>query len=217
MSTLTDLFTNIANAIRAKDGSSDTIVASDFPTAIANIPTGDQFQFKQSIAPTHWGTTVSAGTDYTTTDNYGTWEIKAGSYDGRTIRNAFDDAYDPDGTENTSIWVSNSTTPRGTPINVELDFPILIKPQVVTLHPGSKQYDTVAEIYFSPTTNGNDWVLLGSLTDAEAVSSTVSITTSNFYRRMKIATTVGSSEYHGSMVSYYNIEITQGYWKEVLQ
>lgn len=40
MSALTDLFTNIANAIRAKTGSQETIVASDFPTEIANIPSG---------------------------------------------------------------------------------------------------------------------------------------------------------------------------------
>ena len=38
--TLTQLFTNIANAIRAKTGSSETIKAEDFPTEIADITTG---------------------------------------------------------------------------------------------------------------------------------------------------------------------------------
>ena len=38
--TLTQLFTNIANAIRAKTGSSETIKAEDFPTEIATITTG---------------------------------------------------------------------------------------------------------------------------------------------------------------------------------
>ena len=38
--TLTSLFSDIADAIRGKTGSSATIVADDFPTAIANIPTG---------------------------------------------------------------------------------------------------------------------------------------------------------------------------------
>lgn len=42
MSTLTDLFTNIANAIRSKTGDTATIIASDFPTAISNISTGTQ-------------------------------------------------------------------------------------------------------------------------------------------------------------------------------
>ena len=39
--TLTQLFTNIANAIRAKTGSSETIKAEDFPTEIADITTGN--------------------------------------------------------------------------------------------------------------------------------------------------------------------------------
>lgn len=38
--TLTQLFTNIANAIRAKTGSSETIKAENFPTEIADITTG---------------------------------------------------------------------------------------------------------------------------------------------------------------------------------
>lgn len=37
---LTVLFTDIANAIRAKTGSADSIVADNFPAAIAAIPTG---------------------------------------------------------------------------------------------------------------------------------------------------------------------------------
>lgn len=41
MSTLTDLFTSIANAIRTKKGTSETIQASNFPTEITNLPTGE--------------------------------------------------------------------------------------------------------------------------------------------------------------------------------
>lgn len=37
---LTDLFTNIANAIRTKDGTTELIIANDFPTRILNIPSG---------------------------------------------------------------------------------------------------------------------------------------------------------------------------------
>ena len=37
---LASLFTDTANAIRAKTGSTDTIVADNFPTAIANIAVG---------------------------------------------------------------------------------------------------------------------------------------------------------------------------------
>lgn len=38
MSSLTELFTDIADSIRAKKGSSDLIYAEDFPTEIENIP-----------------------------------------------------------------------------------------------------------------------------------------------------------------------------------
>ena len=38
--TLTELFTNIANAIRAKTGSTEPIIAEDFPSAIEAIPVG---------------------------------------------------------------------------------------------------------------------------------------------------------------------------------
>lgn len=39
-STLTELFTNIANAIRSRTGSTETIVADNFPSAIEEIETG---------------------------------------------------------------------------------------------------------------------------------------------------------------------------------
>lgn len=48
MSTLTDLFTDIADAIRSKTGNAGTIVASDFPTAISNIVTDDN-TFSNSV------------------------------------------------------------------------------------------------------------------------------------------------------------------------
>lgn len=41
--TLTQLFTAIANAIRGKTGSSETIKAEDFPTEINSIPTGGSY------------------------------------------------------------------------------------------------------------------------------------------------------------------------------
>ena len=55
MSTLTELFTNIADAIRAKKGTQETIIAENFPIEIANLPSGseplyleDGISFKQS-------------------------------------------------------------------------------------------------------------------------------------------------------------------------
>lgn len=40
MSQLTELFTQIANAIRAKDGTANTITANEFAARITNIPAG---------------------------------------------------------------------------------------------------------------------------------------------------------------------------------
>ena len=48
--TLTQLFTAIANAIRAKTGSSDSIVAEDFPDEISTIETGKLTQEEYNTA-----------------------------------------------------------------------------------------------------------------------------------------------------------------------
>ena len=45
MNELTQLFTNIANSIRAKTGGTAAIQANNFATAIANIPTGTPVYF----------------------------------------------------------------------------------------------------------------------------------------------------------------------------
>ena len=46
MAVLTDLFTNIANAIRAKSGESSAITATDFPAKINSIPVATVFEVK---------------------------------------------------------------------------------------------------------------------------------------------------------------------------
>lgn len=42
MSTLTDTFSDIADAIRAKTGKSDTMTPAEMPTEIGNISTGSK-------------------------------------------------------------------------------------------------------------------------------------------------------------------------------
>lgn len=42
MSTLTDIFSDIADAIRAKTGSSATMTPAEMPTEIGNISTGSK-------------------------------------------------------------------------------------------------------------------------------------------------------------------------------
>ena len=52
MSTLTQLFTSIANSIREKKGTSSLISAEDFPTEITSIPTGASMNiFVQTTQP----------------------------------------------------------------------------------------------------------------------------------------------------------------------
>ncbi len=46
--TLTELFTNIANAIRDKKNTTYTIMASDFPDEILTISTGDESAYIQT-------------------------------------------------------------------------------------------------------------------------------------------------------------------------
>lgn len=48
--TLTTLFTNIANAIRLKTGDSAQIVAENFPAAIGAIPTGARFLGVENVS-----------------------------------------------------------------------------------------------------------------------------------------------------------------------
>lgn len=62
--TLTSLFSDIADAIRGKTGSSATIVADDFPTAIASIPTGGGSATIEPLSITANGTyTAPSGVD----------------------------------------------------------------------------------------------------------------------------------------------------------
>ena len=48
--TLTELFTNIANAIRVKTGSTESIIAEDFPSAIEAIEVGVSENLDEEIA-----------------------------------------------------------------------------------------------------------------------------------------------------------------------
>lgn len=44
---LTELFTSIADSIRAKDGTTDVITASDFPSRIETLPTGNDIEYSE--------------------------------------------------------------------------------------------------------------------------------------------------------------------------
>lgn len=44
---LVELFTGIADSIRAKDGTTDVITASDFPSRIETLPTGNNIEYSE--------------------------------------------------------------------------------------------------------------------------------------------------------------------------
>lgn len=60
MSQLTELFTNIANAIRSKTGESEQMQASNFPTSISNIPVGPSYIGQSTVTADSTQTALSA-------------------------------------------------------------------------------------------------------------------------------------------------------------
>lgn len=64
MSRLTDAFSDIADAIRNKNGSSDTYTPEQMPNAINAIPTGGGTYQSKSVSPTESAQTVTADSGY---------------------------------------------------------------------------------------------------------------------------------------------------------
>ena len=63
--TLSGLFSAIANAVRAKTGGTSSIAADDFPTAISGISTGEEANLQsKSVAPSTSLQSVAADTGY---------------------------------------------------------------------------------------------------------------------------------------------------------
>lgn len=58
MSQLTDLFSGIANAIRTKNGNTGAIKATDFATAIGNIPNGVDIVLIDVLTDGYWGLSI---------------------------------------------------------------------------------------------------------------------------------------------------------------
>ena len=103
--TLGTLFTAIANAIRAKTGSSATIKADDFPTAISNIPSGKFYQGLVTISASARTIAFTTGIDFTSackfiiapvsltaTQSIGQAQPFMFSYDGATLKGYYQSA-----------------------------------------------------------------------------------------------------------------------------
>jgi len=211
MSALTDLFTNIADAIRFKKGTSSTITASDFPSEILSLQVAGESSFKSSIAPVAWDTESDTGKQFTTTNAYGTWRIYASS------REAGDDnktKFAFDGSDSTA-WKSGEIS-SGQSVTIGMDFPILILPtQLRVLGPtygsGYSPYSIVVE--YQNIDNTWDTVVNTTLpSDGSAIVQ--SIVSSNWYKGMR-ATLTRPSAVSYSTTRILDFETVQGLWKEM--
>lgn len=81
--TLTELFTNIANAIRAKTGSTEPIVAEDFPSAIEAIEVGSTIDLDEEVTEQE---TIAASQDALVGDIMAALEGKAIGGGGKTTK-----------------------------------------------------------------------------------------------------------------------------------
>lgn len=98
---LTTLFTDIANAIRGKDGTSATITASDFPARITAIPSGGG------------GVTINLSGDLSYLDYHGEWDDTfTDSNITLTFTNVTNLAYAFDSCNLTSIDLTGITFPN---------------------------------------------------------------------------------------------------------
>ena len=84
--TLTSLFTNIANAIRAKTGNTSSIVADSFPDAIMAIPTGSSVTVGEVTQSTTNPSIIIP--DAIGKDNVSIMLLKSGSYQASAMADA---------------------------------------------------------------------------------------------------------------------------------
>ena len=102
--TLTELFTNIANAIRAKTGNTEPIIAEDFPSAIEAIPVGSTIDLDAEVTEQE---TIAASQDILVGDIMAALEGKAaggGSSEVSMITTTI--------SEEQADWVSTLTIPE---------------------------------------------------------------------------------------------------------
>lgn len=212
MSALTTLFSNIADAIRSKRGTSSSIVASNFPSEIMNIPSSGEYLVLTDQSPTHWDTEVVVGRNYTQANGYGTWTITAPEYSrsGYGISCAFDDLVE-------TQYMSNEHT-AGETVTVSQYFPMLIKPSNVFISNYRHGYSSsdVGECYLEFQKQDNSWERLATFTYGGSHTSgndekSIDLSTTNWYKGMRLVWNCTNA--YGSL-GIRRFRITEGYWKE---
>lgn len=167
-------------------------------TLIYQEATGEEVAFTSCLFPTEW-TSITTGTDYKATNDYGSWKITAsdrygGSY---TVNNAFDGSI-------SSSWrnVSGSSTVG----EVIIDCPVLIKPTTIHIKYGNFSSTSVLQGYNLTTGNWED--LLSFEYSADDITET--ITPSNYYSKFRI---YGTNYSNSNVMAVYEFQITEGYYK----
>lgn len=111
--------------VKIFQGDSNDLAKLIYEAGGSPTPAGTPFDFSSNIAPTSW-TEVTKGTQYTATNEYGTWTATASSYVSTSyVSNAFDSS-------NTTSWKKDNMG-EGEIVWVRLDFPIPINPSVVQI------------------------------------------------------------------------------------
>lgn len=133
--------------------------------------------------PTSW-TTITTGTHYNATNNYGEWNILATNYAGSHYINlAFD-------TSTTTFWQSANYSDETTSYEVEIDLPenVFINPKqgrIISKNEGTTTYP--AKLFGFNNSTG-EWELLYTLTrSSSSHTQTFNIDNSVFYSKFKFA------------------------------
>ena len=210
MSTLTNLFAEIADAIRTKKGTTDLISAKNFAAEILNLPTGGitgELFFKSIIPTKSWTSLNSSYNEYSATNDYGDWKISSNNTPKSSYRLSY--CFDDD-LETKYLPTHTSASSGGSEIIIE--FPKLINPKCVYM-----AYNNLAAGYiqgYNPETQ--EWENLinfsknSSTSSSSMTKATLEIDSENFYSKIRIPVLNAMT----SSCSIYEFNITGGIIKE---
>lgn len=172
---------------------------------------GQEIEFTACPIPTTW-TVITQNTKYTSTNEYGTWKVTAtGSYGtGYESYRAFDK-------DASSYWMTSTIGNDSTSQTIEIEFPVLIKPEKIYLK-YQRQGNTSNKSKmqgFNPSTGL--WEDLRTLTRGSSTSTqtteTVTIATNNFYSKIRVVCYRYNSTSGQNRPYLYELQITSGIMK----
>ncbi len=153
-----------------------------------------EIEFTSCLFPTTW-TTVTTGTKYSASNDYGEWTIQASSYNG-TASNGLYNAFD--GSTSTGSYIPYGTSSAW----FSITSPVAIKPTEIYLSLQSCNGGTVQGL----NSETGEWETLGNFTDG-----TQTITTENYYIQFKVNVNAPSSAVMVRNIKEF--QITKGIYK----